>query len=941
MRPERWRKVEELYHAASEREPSQRAAFLREACQSDAELESEVESLLRQESSGDGLLGWDAASHSAPEASPQLQSGDRLGPYQIVSFIGSGGMGEVYRGIDTRLGRPVAVKISTREFSDRFEREARAISALNHPNICTLYDVGPNYLVLEFVEGETLSKIVERGPIPPEKALEYALGIVDALAAAHAKGIIHRDLKPGNIILAQNGIKVLDFGLAKLSSAKAADSSGSSDVATMTQPITGEGRIVGTLYYMSPEQVEAKDTDERSDIFAFGAVFYEMLAGRRAFEGDSNASVLASILKDQPPPISERQRDVPRALARAVKKCLEKKPDDRWQSARDLKAGLELIDLEAPPSAGGGIGIPAQAPSHRRRLWPVVAALALLISAAAGYEFWPKPQPAGRVTRFQIPLPEGAQVGGGFLIAVSPDGSKLAFTTEGEKGGIWIRDLGSLDARLLPGTNSAIGPFWSPDSKSLAYGAGNTLMRVDISGGPPQAVCESQDGVGSGFWTDDGDIVFGYGTLQQVKATGGVPQPLTELAPGEAGHTFPSLLPDGRHFLYRIIGRDRSGLYAGSLDSSPGRQPRVRIAEADSGPAFVRSGNPAGGDLFFVRDHTLLAQPFDPRAQRLTGDPIPVVQQIGIIGERAQFSVTASGVLAYRTGPGNKSQLTWMDRTGKILGTAGDAGDSPLISLSPDEKQVAIFRTENKSKTGDIYLLDLARDTETHLTTGQKVTVGFYGPVWSPDGKQLAYSSGNGIYIKNAGGATEAKLVKDLGRPVFVTDWTRDGRFLIYDEGEGGHISEVPLNGGDPITVVGPEARGWRGRISPDSHWIAYETELVYVRPYAIPGSGAAPAGPVIQISRGDAGTPMWSADGKELFFFDANFRAVSARIDESGGGFRPEAPVAFGFQINRSNPGWAVTKNAQRFLVSMPLDRGAQTPITVVTNWEAWLKPK
>ncbi|MBV9744151.1 MAG: serine/threonine protein kinase [Acidobacteriia bacterium] len=323
-------------------------------------------------------------------------AGAKLGPYEIVALIGKGGMGEVYRGIDTRLGRPVAIKISAREFSDRFEREAQAISALNHPHICTLYDVGPNYLVMEFVEGETLSKIIERGPMPLDKALQYAVQIVDALAAAHAKGIIHRDLKPGNIILTRNGIKVLDFGLAKLNLAKAASGSGSSDVATLTEPITAEGRIVGTLYYMAPEQVEAKEADERSDIFSFGAVFYEMITGRRAFEGDSQASVLASILKDQPPPITERQPGVPRAVARVVKKCLEKKPDDRWQSARDLKPTLELIDLEAPASASSGSGIPAQALSRRRWLWPAVAAAAITLIAGAAYEFWPKSQSGGR-----------------------------------------------------------------------------------------------------------------------------------------------------------------------------------------------------------------------------------------------------------------------------------------------------------------------------------------------------------------------------------------------------------------------------------------------------------------------------------------------------------------------------------------------------------------
>ena len=877
-----------------------------------------------------------------------LSAGDKLGPYEIVALIGKGGMGEVYRATDTRLGRPVAIKVSAREFSDRFEREARAISALNHPNICTLYDVGPNYLVMEFVEGDTLSKIIERGPIPLEKALQHAVEIVDAVAAAHAKGIVHRDLKPGNIILTKNGIKVLDFGLAKLSAAKAASGSAASDVATMTEPITGAGRIVGTLYYMSPEQVEAKETDERSDIFSFGAVFYEMITGKRAFEGNSQASVLASILKDQPPPISERQPRVPRAIARVVKKCLEKKPDDRWQSARELKAGLELIDLEAPVSTSTAGGIPAQASARRRWLWPAIVAAAVVLAGAA-YEFWPKSQSGGRVTRFQVPLPEGTQiVPANFYVRVSPDGSKLAFTTAGEMAGIWIRDLESVEARLLPGTQGAAGPFWSPDNKSLAFGAGNKLMRVDLSGGPPQVLGESMFLVGSGFWTEDGEIVFGprgAGPLQRVKAAGGVPQPVTSLAKGEGFHALPSLLPDGRHFLYLIGAAATRGFYVGSLDAKPDQQPRVQVAPAQLGATFVPARNPAGGDLFFVRDGTLMAQPFDPKAQRLTGDPIPVVQQIGTGPNHGHFSVTAGGVLAYRTGPGNKRQLAWLDRAGKVLDTAGDPGQPLVISLSPDEKQVAIFRSDNSSPTaGDVWLLDLARNVETRLTTGQSVSVSGYGPVWSPDGKQLAYASGNGIYVKDAGGATDAKLIKDLGHPITVTDWTRDGRFVIYHEDSGGGaIRELPVGGGDPIPVI-TEATGGFGRISPESHWIAYDSNRsgrteVYVRPYAIPGSGTAPAGPVIQISRDGGLFPMWSADGKELFFVNQAATVVGAKIDQSSGAFRPEAPVPLGFQITLNSPGLAISKNNQRFLVVTPLDRGAQTPITVVTNWEAALK--
>jgi hypothetical protein len=412
---------------------------------------------------------------------------------------------------------------------------------------------------MEFVEGDTLSKIIERGPIPVERALLYAVQIVDALAAAHAKGFIHRDLKPGNVILTNNGVKVLDFGLAKLNVAKGVSVSASSDVATMTQAITGEGRIVGTLYYMSPEQAEAKETDEGSDIFSFGAVFYEMITGRRAFEGDSQASVVASIRKDQPPPMSERQPAVPRAIARVVRKCLEKKPDDRWQSAWDLKPTLELIDLDAPASSSSAAGIPTQAPSRRRRLWPAVTAAAILILAGAAYEFWPRSQTRERVTRFEVPLPEGVQIDPVyFSVQVSPDGSKLAFTTIGPEGGIWIRDLESVQVRLLPATANATAPFWAPDSKAIGFGQDSRLMRVDVAGGQPQGICTAD--VGFGYWTANGDIVFGdlgAGPLQRVPQAGGGPVPATELAPGESLHSLPSFLPNGRDFLYLIQGPAR------------------------------------------------------------------------------------------------------------------------------------------------------------------------------------------------------------------------------------------------------------------------------------------------------------------------------------------------------------------------------------------------
>jgi serine/threonine protein kinase len=488
-----------------------------------------------------------------------LSSGEQLGHYKILSMIGKGGMGEVYLGTDTRLDRSVAIKVSSREFNDRFEREARAISTLNHPNICTLYDVGSNYLVMEHIEGETLSKIIGRGPLPLDKALSYAVQIVDALAAAHAKGVIHRDLKPGNIIITKHGVKVLDFGLAKLSAERLSGDSASS-IDTMTEPITRAGAVLGTLYYMSPEQVEGKVTDERSDIFSFGVVFYEMITGQRPFNGDTQAAVLASVLKEPPLPMSQWQPAVPRQLERVVRKCLEKKPDDRWHSARDLKPTLELIDLDAPgtsiSSASASLPIPVQAPSRRKWLWPALAGALLVILAAGAAALWWKPSAPARSTRFEVTLPEGVQFSQ--YVSVSPDGHKLVFNATGDKAGLWIRDLDTLQWRQLAGTEGSSSPFWSPDSRFLGFSVGTQLKKIEVAGGPPQTLCTSPTAVGTGAWSKDNVILFGgkpNGPLRRVSSAGGIPADPHVFAGREAFRVHDFGLARGVRSLCRLLGR--------------------------------------------------------------------------------------------------------------------------------------------------------------------------------------------------------------------------------------------------------------------------------------------------------------------------------------------------------------------------------------------------
>ncbi len=892
-----------------------------------------------------------------------LAPGDKLGPYEVAALIGKGGMGEVYRGTDTRLGRPVAIKVSSREFSDRFEREAHAISALNHPNICTLYDVGPNYLVMELVEGEMLSKIIERGPPPLDKTLSYAMQIVDALAAAHAKGVIHRDLKPGNIIVTKNGVKVLDFGLAKLGSEKAA--SAATSVETVTEPITRAGAVLGTLYYMPPEQVEGKEADERSDIFSFGVVLYEMITGERPFTGDTQAAVLASLLKDQPPPMSQRQPAQsqslpPRSLERLVRKCLEKKPDDRWQSARDLKPALELIDLDAPPStATTSSSVPIQAPpprSGRSGLWLGIAAIAVIAIAGTAWWLWPKAAPS-RATRFQVTLPEGVTFD--TYVSVSPDGHKLLFNATGAQSGLWIHDLDTLEWRKLAGTEGAVSPFWSPDNRFLGFAVGGELKKIEVAGGPPQALCTVTGEAGTGAWSKDGVIVFGNrGTtspLRRVSASGGVATDLTvvDTARGENFHALPVFLPDQKHFLYLRTGSPEvAGIYAGSLDLKPADQPKQRILANSLAASYV------DGNLFFMRDGTLMVQPFDAGKLQLTGDPVPVAEQVAVTGSIGIFSVSPTGVLAYRTGAnsGGGFQTTWFGRDGRQMNTFGQPGPDQGLTLSPDGMRAA-GRDALENANGDIWLLDFTRGVRTRLTFRQS-----WGsdPVWSPDGNRLFFAAGSTldtIYEKDASGAGEEKEL--LKKPVeikMLSSISRDGKFLLYNTAlvpkTASDLWVLPLEGpgqGKPVLLLGTGFAEGSGSFSPDGRWIAYISNEsgrfeVYIRPFAASPTPSLGEGKW-QVSRDGAwavaaaaqATLKWRKDGRELLFEGANNSIMA--VDVSGNGTAPLLGTPKQIFTAPANNGWDVTADDSRFLMSVLPGGGGQTPITVVLNWQADLR--
>jgi serine/threonine protein kinase/Tol biopolymer transport system component len=863
-----------------------------------------------------------------------LSVGDKLGPYEVLAPIGAGGMGEVYRARDPRLNREIAIKISAAHFSERFEREAKAIAALNHPNICSLYDVGPDYLVMEYVDGKPL-----KGPVPLNEALALAGQILDALDAAHRKGITHRDLKPGNILVNKNGVKVLDFGLAKIENASGMDG------ATKTMPLTGEGSILGTLQYMSPEQVEGKEADARSDIFAFGLVLYELITGKRAFEGSTQTSLIAAILKDQPRPVSELQPVTPKALDRVVQTCLEKDPDRRWQSAREVKHALEWILLEAPTPA----------PAKRQWLWQGVAAALAVIAAATIWALWPKPLAPVKSTRFQVPLPENEDYG--LYMAFSPDGRKLAFSTRGRQPGVWIRDLEALETRHLAGTENAAALFWSPDSRFLAFGGGGQLKKIEVSGGPPQTLCEA-GGIGMGSWSRDGVIIFGssaQGPLRRVSASGGVATDITAVnrQRGESFHSSPIFLPDGRHFLYLLGGSPEvNGIYVGSLDAKPEEQKRERLLATRFSVGYTPSQDPAGGRLFFMRDTTLMSQLFDAGRLQLTGEPIAVAEQLGTSGYHGFFSVSPSGALAFRTGAQAAGfQLTWFDRQGKTQGTFGDLRPDQGVALSADGARAAVrdtFTTAN----GDIWTLDFARGVRTRLTFRQ--TIGS-SPIWSSDGSRIAFAAGNTmdtLYEKASSGAGDEKeLYKKPGEIKFPSSWSHDARFLLY------YTTNVPQTGQDvwvlplegdrkPALLLGTQFNEREGSFSPDMRWIAYTSNEsgrpeVYVRPFLASGPTGAPSlgEGKWQVSKDGGTLAKWRADGRELIFRAPNGSPMAVDVSATGAAFQAGVPKQL-FAPPPNVGDWDVTADGKRFLAAVPPgQQTTQTPITVVLNWQAALQ--
>ena len=874
-----------------------------------------------------------------------LNPGSRLGPYEILSALGAGGMGEVYKAKDTRLDRIVAVKVLPPHLSERpelrqrFEREARAISSLSHAHICALYDVGHqdgvDFLVMEYLEGETLAERLAKGPLPSEQILRCGIEIAEALEKAHRQGIVHRDLKPGNVMLTRAGVKLLDFGLAKTAGgaqgpARGALSTLATDVVS-GQALTSEGTLLGTFQYMAPEQLEGKEADARTDLFAFGSVLYEMATGRAAFQGKSHAGLISAIMTGEPQPISVLQPLTPPALERVVRTCLAKDPDDRWQTAHDVSLQLRWI-----AEGGSQVGVPAPV-AHRRRsrerlAWGLVGGTGLVMLALVALVALRRPAPP-LVMRFNAAA--ARSMASLDSPRISPDGRIIAVDATDSTGTstIWTRPLGSLEFQSIPGTEGAHRPFWSPDSRFIAFSAQGKLKKIAVTGGPATIICDAPTG-SDGSWSKDGVILFD-GTvtdpIRSVPATGGVPVAEVQGDSGAVG--WPYFLPDGKHFLYMAGATGPGEVMVGTLGTKKRLSLGIHGSRAEYSPA---------GYLLLVRDRTLLAQPFDAGSLRLKGEPIPVAEPVGTAqgGSLAHFSVSRNGVLIYTLGGSATNELVWLDRTGKQIGQVGQPGDVLTATLSPDGSRVAARIADPQTGNRDIWLLELARGTSTRFTFNPASD---NLPIWSPDGSRVLFSSDrNGVfdlYQKLSNGAADEETLLVSKEAKWCGDLSRDGKYLAYFSSNAQNNFDVmilPLSGDrKPFPFVHSSFNETLPRFSPDGRWIAYVSDAsgrneIYVQPFPGPGGKW-------QVSTAGGNEPWWRADGRELFYLAPDSRLMSVEI-KAGAVFEAGVPVAL-FPMTATPDGWtryAATGDGKRFLVVAPERSQTLTPTTVVLNWNA-----
>jgi Tol biopolymer transport system component len=890
-----------------------------------------------------------------------FSEGTRLGPYQITAPIGAGGMGEVYKAYDTRLDRTVALKVLSETRAgdvvaqQRFTREARAIAALSHPRICPLFDVGHHdgvdFLVMEYLEGETLSERLVSGPMPVDRAIKVAREIAEALAAAHAAGIVHRDLKPGNVMLTKSGTRLLDFGLAKLRPATA-PLTDLADTDTR-QPVTRSGALPGTLQYMAPEQLEGRDADPRSDIFAFGALFYEMITGRRAFEGRAPATVIAAILHVDPPPPSSLVPSLSPAIDQFIGTCLRKQPDDRWQSVHDMSIALRWIAQEglatrraaASPAAGAGAGAGAG-------WW--AALIVALAALSAGAVLW-RSRPAVPTlpsARFDVALPDHLGFDWPDWPNVSPDGRRLVFTARHQGiRSLWMR---SLDGTVQPlsGTEGATYPFWSPDSRTVAFFAGGKLKRVDVTGGPVATLADAFS-VGRGSWAA-GTILFvprQNGPIHAVPDGGGSARAVTRLdaANGETGHQFPRLLPDGRRFLFTAAGR-QPGVYVASLDTSS----VTPVLRSYTATAFVPPGF-----LLFNRQRTLMAQAFEPATAELRGTPVEIAEPVA----GAAFSASDNGTLVVRPGGGSPHQLTWIGRDGRRGAIVGEPAHYQQLVLSPSGRRAAVQRVDTDDGNADLWVVDLDTGITSRMTTHAAMDG---DPAWAPDERSLvftSYRSGPGTawlwdfvsgrespYFDIAASAAVRPTSPAAATPptalaparipegIAVDDWTRDGRYLVVRT-FGQALYLVPTAGDRVAQLMAdtPYVED-QSQVSPDGRWIAFNSDEsgrweVYVARFPDVTDRR-------QVSSAGGVQPRWRRDSGELYYLSLDGVVMAAAVEAGGRENRLGAPRAlFRTQVSPSPnvPQYDVTADGQRFLVLEPARSGGE-PVTFVLNWTSGL---
>ena len=870
-----------------------------------------------------------------------LVPGTKLGPYEILAPIGAGGMGEVFRARDLRVNREVAIKRCSSQFTERFSSEARAIAALNHTNICHLYDVGPDYLVMEYVEGETLV-----GPLPIQEALPILYQLIDGIEAAHEKNIIHRDLKPANIKITSDGIvKILDFGLAKALEEPRDREPSLENSPTVTMAATQAGTILGTAAYMSPEQAKGKSADKRSDIWAFGVIVYELLTGAQPFRGDTTVEMLGAVINLEPD-----LTPVPPGVRELLRWCLEKDRKRRLAAISDARRLLEIRDAAAP-------GVSSARRRIERWMWPLMAAMAVAAVAVAWFTR-PHPSPAP-VTRFTVDAPPGTAFRFDFTAtALSPDGRNLVFALvrEGENTRtLWIRPLDSLDARMLPGTADVDTPFWSPDGKSVAFFADGKLKRLDLASGAPLVLCEAatneQRGEATGAWNRAGVILFGSSQgLMRVAASGGIPAPVTRFAPPETAHLYPEFLPDGDHFLYLVRSGDPKarGIYVSSLGRP---QERVQLLLSNYKALFAQDS----GRLLFLRDGSLFTQRFNTANLALEGDPAPLGAQVGARPNSAWASFWASqnGVLAYRSGTElDKTPINWFGRDGKRLETAAPEDTYSSLRIAPGGRQLAVGRRDANG-IDDIWILQFARSLMTRLTFDASRDT---WPVWSPDGRRLAFGSNRSgayqIFVKDASGAGNEQALTATPYSKVLTDWTPDGRYLLYSEENPktrDDIWAVPVSAGNeqkpPVLVLQTPFDESEPQVSPDGKWIAYvSTESgraeIYIQ--AFPASAGPLAGGKWQVSAEGGIAPRWRGDGKELYFVTPEYRRImAAGVHTNGKDLEFDKPLALISAAMPSNNAYPydVAPGGQRFLVEEVTTRQRSAPLTIVLNWYAALE--